>query len=123
MTVLNDNNTNSNNSNNIDENNNNKDIIEKLTEDIKSIEIKQDDKNNNNNTPVFNTLNSVKKETNSIVIDEKLAERLNNIVNEDGKPRIIAHTTTSDSTSFYDEVDIEDMEFDEDERVFFYPCP
>eukprot|EP01132_Coremiostelium_polycephalum_P007552 gene7552-9286_t len=25
--------------------------------------------------------------------------------------------------SFYDEIEIEDMEFDEDERVFYYPCP
>ncbi|EFA81660.1 diphthamide biosynthesis protein 3 [Heterostelium album PN500] len=26
-------------------------------------------------------------------------------------------------TSFYDEIEIEDMDFDEDERVFYYPCP
>ncbi|KYQ89265.1 diphthamide biosynthesis protein 3 [Tieghemostelium lacteum] len=25
--------------------------------------------------------------------------------------------------SFYDEIEIEDMEFNEDERVFYYPCP
>jgi len=26
-------------------------------------------------------------------------------------------------TSFYDEIEIEDMEFDEDSRTYFYPCP
>jgi diphthamide biosynthesis protein 3 len=25
--------------------------------------------------------------------------------------------------SFYDEVEIEDMEFDSDARVYYYPCP
>lgn len=24
---------------------------------------------------------------------------------------------------FYDEIEIEDMEYDEDEDVFYYPCP
>ncbi|GAM26135.1 hypothetical protein SAMD00019534_093100 [Acytostelium subglobosum LB1] len=32
-------------------------------------------------------------------------------------------TKDSTSSSFYDEIEIEDMEFDEDERVFYYPCP
>ncbi|CAO3628834.1 unnamed protein product [Cunninghamella blakesleeana] len=26
-------------------------------------------------------------------------------------------------TSYYDEIEIEDMEFDEDEQVYTYPCP
>ncbi|KAJ2434859.1 Diphthamide biosynthesis protein 3 [Coemansia sp. RSA 2424] len=26
-------------------------------------------------------------------------------------------------TSFYDEIEIEDMEFDEDEQTYYYPCP
>jgi len=26
-------------------------------------------------------------------------------------------------TSFYDEVEIEDMEFDEDAKIYHYPCP
>ncbi|KAI8848911.1 CSL zinc finger-domain-containing protein [Chytridium lagenaria] len=26
-------------------------------------------------------------------------------------------------TSFYDEVEIEDMDFDEDQKTYFYPCP
>ncbi|ORY95692.1 diphthamide biosynthesis protein Dph3 [Syncephalastrum racemosum] len=26
-------------------------------------------------------------------------------------------------TSFYDEIEIEDMEFDEDEQIYTYPCP
>ncbi|KAG0172524.1 Diphthamide biosynthesis protein 3 [Apophysomyces sp. BC1034] len=26
-------------------------------------------------------------------------------------------------TSFYDEIEIEDMEFDEDEEMYTYPCP
>ncbi|KAJ2886811.1 Diphthamide biosynthesis protein 3, partial [Coemansia aciculifera] len=25
--------------------------------------------------------------------------------------------------SFYDEIEIEDMEFDEDELTYYYPCP
>ncbi|KAI8143651.1 diphthamide biosynthesis protein Dph3 [Fennellomyces sp. T-0311] len=26
-------------------------------------------------------------------------------------------------TSFYDEIEIEDMEFDEEEEIYTYPCP
>ncbi|KAI8349281.1 hypothetical protein B0O80DRAFT_460116 [Mortierella sp. GBAus27b] len=26
-------------------------------------------------------------------------------------------------TSFYDEIEIEDFEYDEDEGLYFYPCP
>ena len=26
-------------------------------------------------------------------------------------------------TSFYDEIEIEDMDFDEDSKTYFYPCP
>jgi len=25
--------------------------------------------------------------------------------------------------SYYDEIEIEDMEFDEDKKTYFYPCP
>jgi diphthamide biosynthesis protein 3 len=28
-----------------------------------------------------------------------------------------------DTEGFYDEIEIEDMEFDEDDQTFYYPCP
>eukprot|EP00351_Strombidinopsis_sp_SopsisLIS2011_P004033 CAMPEP_0116874142 /NCGR_PEP_ID=MMETSP0463-20121206/5579_1 /TAXON_ID=181622 /ORGANISM="Strombidinopsis sp, Strain SopsisLIS2011" /LENGTH=43 /DNA_ID= /DNA_START= /DNA_END= /DNA_ORIENTATION= len=28
-----------------------------------------------------------------------------------------------DVTNIYDEVEIEDMDFDEDDNTFYYPCP
>jgi len=32
-------------------------------------------------------------------------------------------TIDTTTTTFYDEIEIEDMEFNEEERVFYYPCP
>ncbi|KAM9964474.1 hypothetical protein ACTFIW_004240 [Dictyostelium discoideum] len=120
-------------------------IVEKITSEIKNIEIKEDNNNNDNNNDNIDT----EKETNSINpeplnnnlnnnnneeeeetlssgftnLSAAMAAKINNLVTPDGKPKIIAYTTKLDSTSFYDEIDIEDMDFNEDERIFYYPCP
>lgn len=38
-------------------------------------------------------------------------------------PQATTTSTGSGMTSFYDEVEIEDMEFDEENDLYFYPCP
>ncbi|KAK5577996.1 hypothetical protein RB653_002944 [Dictyostelium firmibasis] len=122
-------------SNNINNNENkNENIVEKITCEIKNIEIKED---NNENTPSNdnNENNNTEKETNSETLNNNetssgftnlsaaMAAKINNLTTPDGKPKIIAYTTKLDSTSFYDEIDIEDMDFNEEERIFYYPCP
>ncbi|KAN0004212.1 hypothetical protein ACTFIZ_010361 [Dictyostelium cf. discoideum] len=127
--------------NNNNNENKKENIVEKITSEIKNIEIKEDNisSNNENNNNI-----DTEKETNSINpeplnnnsnnegealssgftnLSAAMAAKINNLVTPDGKPKIIAYTTKLDSTSFYDEIDIEDMDFNEDERIFYYPCP
>ncbi|KAN0035758.1 hypothetical protein ACTA71_005049 [Dictyostelium dimigraforme] len=123
-------------------NNKNENIVEKITNEIKNIEIKEDnitsngENNNNNNSDNIETekeTNSTNTETSNnnegalssgfTNLSAAMAAKINNLTTPDGKPKIIAYTTKLDSTSFYDEIDIEDMDFNEDERIFYYPCP
>ncbi|KAN0036636.1 hypothetical protein ACTFIV_001940 [Dictyostelium citrinum] len=130
-----------------EDNNENKkeNIVEIITSEIKNIEIKEDNitsnnennnenNNNNDNIDTDKEINSTNVETSNTADNEGLssgftnlsaamAAKINNLVGPDGKPKIIAYTTKLDSTSFYDEIDIEDMDFNEDERIFYYPCP
>ncbi|KAM9965966.1 hypothetical protein ACTFIR_006150 [Dictyostelium discoideum] len=114
-------------------------IVEKITSEIKNIEIKEDNNidteketNSINPEPLNNNINNnnnneeEEEETLSsgfTNLSAAMAAKINNLVTPDGKPKIIAYTTKLDSTSFYDEIDIEDMDFNEDERIFYYPCP
>ncbi|EGG14841.1 diphthamide biosynthesis protein 3 [Cavenderia fasciculata] len=79
-------------------------------EEQKNIENKDDNKNNNDEVDKSTTPTSTDKPETSTAKEP--------IVLVD-----VSELEAKHANSFYDEVEIEDMEFNEEERVFYYPCP
>jgi len=36
---------------------------------------------------------------------------------------VLTITQTVQTTAFYDEIEIEDFDFDPDSKIYYYPCP
>ncbi|KAF2072704.1 hypothetical protein CYY_005984 [Polysphondylium violaceum] len=78
---------------------------------------------NNTTTTAATTTTDEKKSDNSNNQDDVKKQDDNPYKLEKFVTNSKGETIDTTTTTFYDEIEIEDMEFDEDERVFYYPCP